>query len=153
MRDMTQWNPYDELQRIRDDFGRFFGSSLAMQPPDQLFHSFPSVDVSETDSHVIVTADVPGVSSDDLDVTITDDSLTIRGEVRQEQDTSQRGFRRTERRYGAFHRVIPFPVTVKHEEASASCSNGVLEVRVPKAEPGRGRSVRLKIGQGQAGPH
>ena len=153
MRDMIEWSPYRELQRMRDEFGGFFGPGSLMRWPEQLIHSVPSADVSETDTHVIVTAEVPGVDPDDLDVTITDESLTIRGEVRQEQDTSERGFRRMERQYGSFHRVIPFPVSVKHNEAVASCRNGVLEVRVPKAEPGRGRAVRLKIDRGQAGSH
>lgn len=153
MRDMIEWSPYRELQRMRDEFGGFFGPGSLMRWPEQLIHSVPSADVSETDTHVIVTAEVPGVDPDDLDVTITDESLTIRGEVRQEQDTSERGFRRMERQYGSFHRVIPFPVSVKHDEAVATCRNGVLEVRAPKAEPGRGRAVRLRIDKGQAGSH
>ncbi len=153
MRDMIEWNPYRELQRMRDDLGGFFGPGFLMRWPERWTHSLPSADVSETDTHVIVTADVPGVDPDGLDVTITDESLTIRGEVRQEQDTSERGYRRMERQYGSFHRVIPFPVSVKHDEAVATCRNGVLEVRAPKAEPGRGRAVRLRIDKGQAGSH
>lgn len=153
MRDLTPWNQYNELQRVRDDFMRFFGPMFPWQPLNPFVSTIPSVDVRETDTHVIVTADVPGVDPEDLDVTITDEALTIRGEVRQEQDMDQPGFRRLERRYGAFHRVIPFPVSVKHDQAVATCRNGVLEVRAPKAEPRQGRSIRLKIAKERDDTH
>lgn len=153
MRDITPWNPYSELQRVRDDFARLFGPVFPWQSTDQFSHSIPSVDVRETDTHVIVAADVPGVDPDDLDVTITDEALTIRGEVKQEQNTEQSGFRRIERRVGSFQRVIPFPVTVEHDQAVADCRNGVLEVRVPKADPGHSRSIRLEIRKERDGTH
>ncbi len=153
MRDLIPWNHYNELQRVRDDFARLFGPMSPWYSWGPLASSVPSVFVRETDTHVIVTADVPGVNPQDLEVTITEEALTIKGEVRMEENVDQHGFRRLERRYGAFHRVIPFPTSIKHEQAVADCTNGVLEVKVPKAEPRQSRSIRLNIGKERDGTH
>jgi HSP20 family protein len=146
--DLVRWNPYDELTRLRDDFSRMFAPLWGWgTSPSATARWGPSVDVRETDTHVELSAEIPGVSPGDLDLTITDDNLTIRGEVKHASETDQQGFRRIERRYGAFHRTIPFPVTVKHDQAVADYRNGILEVRVPKAEPGKTKALRLKINE------
>lgn len=148
--------PVESLQRVAESEGRL---RTAVRPDVSVYlwgplaSSVPSVDVRETDTHVIVTADVPGVNPQDLEVTITEEALTIKGEVRMEENVDQHGFRRLERRYGAFHRVIPFPTSIKHEQAVADCTNGVLEVKVPKAEPRQSRSIRLNIGKERDGTH
>lgn len=153
MRDLTPWNHYNELQRVSDDFARLFGPMSPWHLMAPFAAPGPSVDVRETDTHVIVAADVPGVNPEDLEVTITDESLTIKGEVRQEHDLDQMGFRRSERRYGAFHRVIPFPTAVRYDQAVADCRNGVLEVKAPKAEPRQRHSIRLNIGTERDSTH
>lgn len=146
--DLIRWNPYDELTRLREDFGRMLTPLLGWgSAPTAGAGWGPSVDVRETDTHIEVSAEIPGVNPGDLDLTITDDSLTIRGEVKHASESKEGGFRRVERRYGAFHRTIPFPVSVKHDEAVADYKNGILEVRAPKAEPGKARAIRLKIGE------
>lgn len=111
----------------------------------------PAVDVAETENEIIVRAEVPGVRPEDIDITVSEDAVTVRGEVKQEFDASHHGYRRIERRTGSFARTVPLPVKVRHEEAQADYRNGILEVRVPKAEPGRGRSTRLRL-KGDTGP-
>ncbi|HHW10456.1 MAG TPA: Hsp20/alpha crystallin family protein [Firmicutes bacterium] len=148
MADITRWNPIDDISRWRDDVNRFFQGLLPWGDyswPRSLSHWGPSVDVKETDTDVHIMAEVPGVDPGDIDITVTEDSLTIKGEVKHEEDQNREGYRRIERRYGSFHRVIPFPVKVKHDQATADYRNGILEVKVPKAEPGKMRAFRLKV--------
>ncbi|HLT59472.1 MAG TPA: Hsp20/alpha crystallin family protein [Limnochordales bacterium] len=152
--DVLRWDPYDELRRVGDWFQRYALAGTApwldpWRPRAGLWG--PSVDVEETDDQIIVRAEIPGANPGDLDVQITEDSLSLQGEVRQETGTNARGFRRIERRYGAFQRTIPFPVPVEHERATATYRNGILEVRAPKAAAGRGRARKLPI-QAADGP-
>lgn len=151
MADLMRWTPFDDLQRMREDLNRWFGGWLRpwgeqVAPAWEALAGWgPSVDVRETPTHVVVSAEIPGVDPNELDVTVTEDSLTLRGEVKRDSDVNGQGYRRIERRYGTFQRTIPFPAAVKHEEAAADYKNGVLQVTVPKAEPGKGKATRLKI--------
>lgn len=149
MANLIRWNPLDDVQRMRENFYRFFGPDFLFpwSGRDHLESGTwgPSVDVRETKTHIIVHAEIPGVDPKDLDVTITEDALSLRGVVRQEADIEEHGYRRIERRYGSFQRTIPFPVSVKHNEAEANYQNGILKISVPKAEPGVGKAVKLQI--------
>lgn len=147
MADIVRWNPYDELTRLRDEFtktlapfwsgsGLFSGHTGAWGP---------SVDVKETDTHIEVSAEIPGMNPSDLDITVTDDSVIIKGEIKHEAATNKQGFHRVERHYGSFQRTIPFPVAVKHEQATAHYHQGILAISVPKAETLETKVTRLKI--------
>ena len=147
MSNVVRWNPYDELQRVRDEiagiFAPFFGWAGRGEPLPGRFT--PSVDVTETPSEVVIRAEVPGVDPQQLEVHLSEDTLTLRGRVEEQREENETGFRRVERRYGAFERSISMPVPVRHQEARASCRNGVLEIHVPKAGPDRTNSTRLRI--------
>lgn len=145
MADIVRWNPYDELTRIRDDVSKVFAPFWSGGLPGRTGAWGPSVDIKETDTHIEVSAEIPGIDPGELDVTVTDDSVTIRGEIKHEAATDKQGFHRVERRYGSFLRTIPFPVSVKQEQASADYHNGILMVTVPKAEVTKARVTRLKV--------
>lgn len=151
MSNLIHWgSPLDDFQRMHDEINRFFwGRHLPALGPSREFPTYsawgPAVDVTETQNEVIVRAEIPGVNPDDLDLTVTEDGLSIRGEVKQETNAHEQGFRRIERRYGSFFRSIPFPVAVQHEMATADYTNGILEVKVPKAEHARSKSTKLRI--------
>lgn len=152
MANISKWNPYDELQRMREDLARFFAPfGSALSEGMALGNWSPLVDVRETPGEFVVSAEVPGVDPGDLEVTISEDSLTLRGHVGEKHEQNQSGFQRVERRYGAFERRIPFPSSVLHEQGFAECRNGVLEIRVPKADPAKGRVTRLQINAGAPG--
>ncbi|MEA4883356.1 MAG: Hsp20/alpha crystallin family protein [Clostridia bacterium] len=148
MADLVPWTPFDDLQRMRDEMSRFFAPGWLAPFGERATANWgPSVDVRETPTHIVVSAEIPGVNPDDLDVTVTEGGLSLRGEIKQESDTKGQGYQRIERRYGSFARTIPFPVSVKHEQAAASYRDGVLQVTVPKAEPGGGKATKLRINQ------
>ena len=104
----------------------------------------PAVDVSEDEDHVILTAEVPGMSPDDLDVTVDNGILTIRGEKKGEATSEKAGYHRIERRYGQFERRVRLPDYVDVEKIAASYKDGVLKLEMPKSEAAKARSIQIK---------
>jgi HSP20 family protein len=111
----------------------------------------PAVEVFERDNNMIVRAELPGMSKDDIKVEMTDDGLFIHGERKREKEEEGEGWYRSERSYGEFRRLIPMPEDVNTEDVKASFENGVLEITAPMRESSRRkRSVPIKIGGAQA---
>jgi len=127
--------------------------SMQKRPGAALGQGFfaPQIDVIERDGQLVIRADLPGMSKDDVRVEMTDDALIIEGERRYEHEENQAGVYRVERNYGVFRRVIPLPEGVSAENATATFRNGVLEIAMP-APQARSRSRQLEIKDtGQAG--
>jgi HSP20 family protein len=132
----------EEIERLFDDFGlrvpQFVGRSrellrreIGLIPAERS----PRIDVRERGGQLVVRADLPGLSKDDLQVDITDDSLTIRGERKQEKKQEREGYSYSECSYGSFYRAIPLPEGVNPSKATTLFNYGVLEVAMPV--PGR----------------
>ncbi len=102
------------------------------------------MDVCETDDSLVVKAALPGVRPDEVDIFVTGDVLTIKGETKNEEETKGDNYRRRELRYGAFARSVPLPTRVDHDEAEATFENGVLTVTMPKAEEVKAKSIKIK---------
>jgi len=144
---ITRWSPWDDFMRMNEEFTRFFGG---IKPwvgwsEQQGWPSGPAVDVKETENEVQVSVEIPGADPKDLDLIVTDDALRLKGEIRQSDEVTNAGYRRVERRYGSFQRTIPFPVPVEHTKATAVYKNGILEVKVPKAQGDKSKATRLTI--------
>jgi HSP20 family protein len=103
----------------------------------------PAVDVWETPDTVVVRVMVPGVSKAQLHLTITEDTLTIKGEQQAEAASQEHTVHQQEMRHGAFQRVIPLPVVVRSEEAQAQLKDGILEVKLPKSAPKKARDIPI----------
>jgi HSP20 family protein len=107
----------------------------------------PPVEIFEREGHLVVRADVPGLTKDDVHVEVTDEALTIEGERRSEHEERQGGFFRSERRYGTFRRQIPLPEGVNADQVTASFKDGVLEVSMPAPQQqARGRRIEIQSG-------
>ncbi len=106
--------------------------------------SYPAVDVSETDSEVVVKAELPGLEHNDLDVSVNNNTLLIKGEKHQEEEQKGENFVRMERRYGKFARNIPLPSQCSGENVKARFKNGVLTVQIPKDEQSRARRIEIE---------
>jgi HSP20 family protein len=102
------------------------------------------LDVYQTDDHVTVKASLPGVSPDEVEISITGDLLTIKGEHKEETEAKEEDYFRKERRFGAFSRSVTMPVPVQGDKADASFQDGVLTVNVPKAEEARPKQIKVK---------
>jgi HSP20 family protein len=143
----------EEMDRLYGDFG--FGRALASgfgREFDRLADLeaslwSPQVEAFEREGKLIVRADLPGLTKDDINVDITDDAIKIRGERRQEKEENEEGYYRSERSYGSFYREIPLPNGVNGDEANATFRNGVLEITMP-APARQSSSRRIEIGGG-----
>lgn len=131
-----------EMDRMFDDVLRGFGGPSMMM---SRMTSWPSVEVSETDSEFRIIAEVPGLSEKDIELTVDDGMLCIRGERRSESEAKDRGY--SERFYGRFERRIALPSGAEEEKASARFEDGVLTVTIPRsAEVVRGRRIPISAG-------
>lgn len=137
------------LRPVNNDFwGDRFFNQLLPRSFDDFFRGTgfgPSVDLKETDQEIILEADLPGVNREDLEITVDHNQILLKGEMKRDETKEERGYHLTERRYGSFYRTVQLPVEVKADQASAKYRNGVLEVRVPKAESAKNRGYKLKI--------
>ena len=130
----------DEMNRLFDSFWR--GDFLPEQFP--FAQNFPSVDVSETEDEIIVRAEVPGLEAEDLDLSITGDVLTIKGEKKEEKDEKEKDAHRREVRYGAFSRTVRLPGSVDVKKVNAECRKGVLKVTLGKTESEKAKTITVK---------
>lgn len=112
----------------------------------------PSIDVAESENSFVITAELPGLSSDDVDVAISNDAITISGEKQEEFEDQQGNYLVSERSYGSFQRVIPVPDVADAENAQATFNNGVLCIELPKREESVSRSRKLEVAAGQQTP-
>jgi HSP20 family protein len=136
------------MMSLRDDMNRlieqtFNGGSLLDWQPSANW-GLP-LDVSENDDAFIVTASVPGMNPDDLDITISDNVLTIKGEYKADETIKDEQYHIRERRYGSFGRSITLPVTVNADDVSANYEDGILTLTVPKAEEVKPRRIAVKV--------
>lgn len=161
MADMQRWNPFrrDEnselarrdssFQRLQQEMNRLFedffneSSMLTRSREDGLRGFSPRVDISEDAESLKISAELPGMSQDDVEITATADSLTIQGEKRSESEEEDEGVFRTERSYGFFKRTIPLPVGADVDGAQATFDNGVLNIRLPKTGESEGRKLEI----------
>ena len=125
-----------EMDRVFEDFLSGWGVRKgAFAPP---------VDVHETEADVVVAVEVPGMTAEEIDISVSNDVLSIRGEKKSEHEEKGRDYHVVERSYGSFQRSIPLPAAVKSDGATAACKDGVLTVTLPKAERARARKIEIK---------
>ena len=131
---------HDQVDRLFDDFTGGFGMPSLLGDRGM---GWPSVEVKEDEKRFCVEAELPGMEEKDVEVLLTDNVLTIRGEKRLEQDDSKRHY--SERYFGRFERQIPLSTEVESEGVQAKFKNGVLKIEVPKAAQAQERSRRIPI--------
>ncbi len=141
MSSLTKWDPLRRLRRrddvfeyfVRDFFGRDDG---AVEPP---------VEVSEAYGDVTVKMLVPGVEKDQLQVAIDEDLLTVRGEMRKEQEEKKKNYYRQEIQYGAFQRAVRLPAEVEGTKATAELKNGTLKITLPKSKQPKAQQIKVAV--------
>jgi HSP20 family protein len=134
------FNDVDEMPAMRhlqDTFNRLFEPNIRPWTP--------AVDILETENEMLLKMDVPEVEMKDLDIRLENDTLTIKGERKFEQENKGKGYHRIERSYGSFARSFTLPNTLETEKVHADYKNGVLTVTLPKKEVAKPRSVKVEI--------
>ncbi len=128
--DLFTMSPFAMMRRLSEEMDRAFGSSFGLwRGLGQEY--LPPVEIREENNNMVICADVPGISKEDIRVEATEDGLVIEGERKREQQEARGGVQRSERMYGHFYRMIPLPEGADVDKASAQFKDGVLEVRVP----------------------
>ena len=136
----------DEMDRLLD---RFWSDPFGMRPFDgwrEMAGRFsPRIDVSETDDAIHVSAELPGMDQDDIEVSVTKEMLTLTGEKRTEREHKEKEARTMERSYGSFRRTIPLPEEVETDKVEATFEKGVLKIELPKSPEARRRTKRIPV--------
>jgi len=151
MRTLVRWDPFSEFRSLRHAMDRgmfqFYGPTVWRNA--EATPTFP-VDLSETDGHVVVKAALPGIQPEDVDISVSDGVLTIKGETKSEEKGETENYHRREIRYGAFSRAITLPSEVDDAKAEAEFRDGVLTVTLPKAEEARPKQIKVKAVAGKS---
>lgn len=146
---IVRYEPWSALRKFQDDVNRLFADTRLGLPENGdesnvvTSHWTPAVDIKEEDDRFVLKADVPGVDPKDIEVTMADGVLTIKGERRHEDTKEGNGYKRVERSYGSFYRRFSLPDTADTEAISAKGENGVLEVSIPKQEKLQPRRIKV----------
>ncbi len=143
MAGLTTWSPFRSLGRREDVFDDFFRDVFRREAGAGVLE--PSAEIAESDGEVTVKLEVPGVTKDDIHVTVDDDTVTVRGETRKETEEKKKSYYRQEIRYGAFQRTVPLPVEVDSAKTTAKLENGMLTVTMPKAAHAKTKRVDVAV--------
>jgi HSP20 family protein len=148
MTNLSRWDPFQDMLSLREAMNQLMEESFVRPTGARGGQGFvPALDLSETKDAYLVEAAVPGLKPEDLEITLENNVLTIRGETRQETEDKQRNYHRVERRFGSFQRSITLPNTVKADAIKAELENGVLKLEIPKAEEVKPRKIEVSAGQ------
>lgn len=137
---ITKWDPFGDLLDLNRQITKFFGQGH----PRELGNWIPAVDISERDNRLVVKAELAGVSPEDVDVTIDNGLLTIKGEKRFKEEAKDEKFYKVEQRYGSFQRTVSLPRDALSDNATAKFDAGILEVSVPRKEKPQPERIQIK---------
>jgi len=147
-REREEWlSPFYSLQkeinRIFDSFFNEISSDRFLSETGSAF--MPNIDIKEKDKEIVVTAELPGMDAEDIEINISDDVLTLRGEKKEEKEEKEGNYYRRECSYGSFHRDIPLPVEIDPDKVEAEFKRGVLKVRLPKKPESERKAKRIQV--------
>lgn len=143
---LTRWDPAADFAAMRNVMDRLFDQPLTRLPfrsSEDLATPNLSLDVVETGDTYVIKAAIPGIDPKDVEISVDDDVLTIRGEFNHKQESTEETFVRREIRYGSFERQLRLPPTVEPEKAEATFENGMLRLAIPKKPEARARSIKI----------
>lgn len=151
---LVPWRPRETGLDVFEDFGEFQKEmnrlfNLTLHRPGKKANGgalwAPAVDIIDEKDHIRVRADLPGMRKDEIEVSVNNDTLTIRGEKREEKEIKEKDYVRSERYYGAFHRSFTLPAGVDPQKVNAGYKDGVLEITLPKREDARPKEIKVDV--------
>ena len=148
MSNLTRWEPGREMMTLREAMDRLFDDAFTR--PFSLTReggsnwSSLAIDMYQTDNDVVVKAALPGIKADEVQINITGDILTIKGETKHEEEKKEKAWHMREHRWGAFERSVMLPTTVNADKANADFENGILTVTLPKSEEVKPKTITVK---------
>lgn len=148
MSNLTRWNPMGEFEDMLNRYNRHFGLSRGNGEREGLLGRSdwaPAVDIKETESAFTIEAELPGMTKDDVKVTVHDGVLTIQGERRKEEETGDKKHHRIERFYGSFTRRFTLPDNVNQTDIGAAFKDGLLTLTLNKQEPQEPKAIEVEV--------
>jgi HSP20 family protein len=150
MANLIRFDPFSEMISLRQAMDRLFEDSFVSPLGWRTVEGEalnPALDVHQTSDEIVVTATLPGVKPEEVEITMTGQTLQIRGELKADETVSRDQYLYRERRYGTFTRQLQLPVRVEGDKADASFEHGVLTLRIPKAEEVKPRQIQIKAAE------
>lgn len=144
--DLARWE--QDMDRMMDDF---FGRRMRPWWPERWLRSAeldlkaPAVDLFEEKDDLVVKAELPGIDKDNIEVNLADQTLTIKGEKKKQEEVKEENYFRSERSYGSFLRSLVLPKEVRGDKVKATFKDGILEVRLPKSDEAKAKEVKVKV--------
>jgi HSP20 family protein len=145
-RDITHWETLPTIDTLQAEMNRLFHQLSPSGNGDSEFMAFmPSAELEDTPEAIHLKLEIPGLEAKDLDIQVTEQSVSISGERKSETKTEDKGAVRSEFRYGKFERIIPLPVHVKTDAAQAEYKNGILTLNLPKSAEEKKKVVKVEV--------
>jgi HSP20 family protein len=146
MSNLTRWEPVREMMTLREAMDRLFDDAFTrpLSVRDGWTMGTPAIDMYQTDNDVVVKASIPGIKAEEVQINVTGDVLTLKGEIKQEEERTDRAWHIREQRFGSFERSIALPTEVKSDKAEAVFENGILTITLPKADEVKPRTINIK---------
>ena len=144
---IVKYNPFRELRAMQDQMNRLLDLAWNREPGEELRESVwqPPVDIYEDAELVVIKAELPGIDQKDIEVRIENNTLTLRGERKHDQEIQKENFHRVERFYGSFQRSFSLPQGVDQEKVKATCDKGVLTITLPKKEETKPKQISVEV--------
>ncbi len=147
MSNLIRWEPMREMVTLREAMDRLFEDAFThpLGTADGWHSSsVPAIDLYQTDNDVVIKAALPGIKADDVQINITGDILTVKGEMKEKNETKEKNYHIREQRWGAFERSVMLPTNVVSDKAKAEFEDGVLTITLPKAEEAKPKTITVK---------
>ncbi len=145
---ITRWDPFREVVSLQNRMNSLFRDLSGNENNDVLTNAsfVPAVDIYENEHKVVLKLEVPGISQEDLDVRVENNTLTVRGERKLEKEEKEENFHRMERRYGSFYRAFTLPTTVDSEHIDATYDAGILTLALQKKAEAKPKQIKVSVG-------
>lgn len=142
---LKRFEPQRDLVSLRDAMDRLFDDAF-MRPSSLISSDWqaPAVDMYQTNDEIVIKATLPGIKADDVQISVTGEVLTLKGEVKREEETKEKTYHIREQRWGVFERTIMLPTDVVADKAKADFEDGILTISLPKAEQVRPKTITVK---------
>jgi HSP20 family protein len=140
------WHPLGELEQMQRRMDRLFQDAYSREGRPGRMGVYPLVNISEDRDHILVRAELPGVQAADLQITLQNNSLILRGERKIPAEDKQVNYHRRERESGFFRRIVALPAMVRGDNVEATCKDGILTIKMAKPEEVKPRKIEVKVG-------
>jgi HSP20 family protein len=148
---LMKWSPPKEIERWFEDFfeepilPRMWRKLPSLRKLRELEGISPSVDMFDKKDEIVVKAEIPGIEKEDINIALSDNTLTIKGQTKKEEEVKEEDYYYAERLYGSFSRTLSLPAKVNADKVKASFKNGILEIHLPKAEESKPKEVKVEV--------